>query len=374
MPIYVVTRPGPAVRALLLLCSAAACVATGCRQSNPDATSDAAERVTRTAEAGPVSMTLSVAPAEPVASQAATVRLDVIAEHGVTVTVDDYERALRAAEDHFEYRILGSDRQIAKPLGDGTLRWSYACQLEFVLAGEYELPPARLTFVDERGAENDSAPAKDGESPQPQVLNTEPLGLVVRDTAAPPPSPEELTQIGTLQPVELPRRLNWWWAAAATVVMVCIILLVIWLRRKRALEAERVVVIPAHEWALHELADLIAEDLMAKGRVQEFYYRISDIVRGYVERRFRVSAPEMTTEEFLAAASLDRRFGETNTRELERFLEACDRVKYARQIPRAEESVHLAEAARTFVDRTRERTGAVGRTMPASSTSGERAA
>jgi len=358
----------------MLVCAAAMVYVTGCRKSDQTATSDAGKQVTRTAEAGPVSMTLSVTPSEPAASEPATVRLDVIAEQGVTVTVDDYERALRDAEGHFEYRILGSERQIAKPVGDGTLRWSYAYQLEFVLAGEYELPPAHLTFVDESSADADLVSAKNAEGPEPQTLNTVSLTLVVRDTAAPPPSPEELTHISTLQPVELSRRLSWWWVAAATVFIVCVVLLMIWLGRKRALEAERVVVIPAHEWARHELAALIAEDLLAKERVQEFYYRISDIVRGYVERRFRVSAPEMTTEEFLAAASLDRRFGETNTRELERFLDACDLVKYAKQIPRAEESAHLVDAARTFVDRTRERTGAMGQTVPASSTSEERAA
>jgi len=99
---------------------------------------------------------------------------------------------------------------------------------------------------------------------------------------------------------------------------------------------------------------LIGENLIATGRVQEFYYRISDVVRGYVERRFGVSAPEMTTEEFLATAASDGRFGERNTAELNQFLNACDLVKYARRIPGPDEADAVLRAAGGFVERTRE--------------------
>ncbi len=50
------------------------------------------------------------------------------------------------------------------------------------------------------------------------------------------------------------------------------------------------------------LGALAAEGLIERGQIQSFHYRISDIVRGYVERRFTVAAPEMTTEECLASS------------------------------------------------------------------------
>jgi len=303
-------------------------------------------------------MTLSAIPGEVEVGQPLTVRLEVVAEPGVTVSVDNYENALRENDTRFETCLLAVDRQVAVPTGEGTLRWSYEYRLEFVLPGEYELPAGSVTIVDERSSGDANVPADpDRAQREPKSLRTETLALVVRDSGAQPLSPEELTQINVLQPVELPRRITWWWAAAAVAVVVFAALLVARLRKVRRQQAERVVILPAHEWARQALAALIAEDLPASGRVQEFYYRISDIVRGYVERRFQVSAPEMTTEEFLTTASADRRFGETNTAELARFLQACDLVKYARQTPQADEAGRLVGAAGTFVERTRQRVG-----------------
>ena len=111
--------------------------------------------------------------------------------------------------------------------------------------------------------------------------------------------------------------------------------------------------IPAHEWAYSQIAALIADDLVGQGRLQMFFYRISYIVRGYVERRFSVSAPEMTTEEVLSAAAADARCGPSTTSELDGFLSACDLVKYARHEPTDAECDGVLRAARGMIESTR---------------------
>ena len=63
----------------------------------------------------------------------------------------------------------------------------------------------------------------------------------------------------------------------------------------------------------------------------------------------------MTTEEFLAAALHDARFGQTITDELDRFLGACDLVKYARHDPGHDECDAVLKAAGDFVEKTRVR-------------------
>jgi len=174
---------------------------------------------------------------------------------------------------------------------------------------------------------------------------------VARDTK--PLTPEELKTVTALPPVELREPWSGWWWAMPPLLATLVTLLVVLIRRSRHRQPV-VVLIPAYEWANRQIAALVSEDLVRKGRVQEFYYRISDIIRGYVERRFGVSAPEMTTEEFLAAAASDGRFGERNSVELNEFLNACDLVKYARQIPGADEADAVLRAAGGFVERTRE--------------------
>ena len=186
------------------------------------------------------------------------------------------------------------------------------------------------------------------------TLETESLTLVVRQAAGVQLTPEEMMTITTLDPVELPRQWShWWWVSALLTIAIAAVGL--WQVRRRRKRPETVIVIPAHEWAQGKLAALLAEDLIGKGRFRVYCYRVSDIVRGYIERRFRVAAPEMTTEEFLTTAATDRRFGETTTEELDRFLTACDLVKYAKHQPTAVEAKSLLETAYAFVEQTRER-------------------
>lgn len=51
--------------------------------------------------------------------------------------------------------------------------------------------------------------------------------------------------------------------------------------------------------ALEELELLKKQMLIQKGFFEEFYVRLTQIVRTYIERKFNVKAPEQTTQEFL---------------------------------------------------------------------------
>src|SRR5258707_12752244 len=73
-----------------------------------------------------------------------------------------------------------------------------------------------------------------------------------------------------------------------------------WKRRKPTAVTETVVPLSAFEIALAALQRLRQDS----PTVEVFYTRLSDIVRQYIEDRFGLHAPERTTEEFLAEASL----------------------------------------------------------------------
>jgi len=326
----------------------------GCgRDSAEEGVTDAA--VSRTAQKGPVTITLSVTPGTMALEQHTLLTLEIIAEKGVTVLDNEYAQILGKGDRRFEYRVVRSGRRLAQLIDGGKLRWTYRSELEFFLPGEYELPPAEVSFLDVRALDED-----DGEESVPtasdgvQTLETEPLTLVVRQPEGSTMSTEELKNITRLDPIDLPKHWHLSWAPALLIGIVVIVAGAWLFGRSRRRRAEVVVRIPAHEWAQRQIAALIAEDLIVRGFVQEFHYRISAIVRGYIERRFGVSAPEMTTEEFLTAAA-DNRFGENVTGELARFLTACDLVKYARHEPGPDESEAALKAAGDFVERTRER-------------------
>jgi hypothetical protein len=77
------------------------------------------------------------------------------------------------------------------------------------------------------------------------------------------------------------------------------------------------------------------------------------IVRRYLEDRFALRAPELTTEEFLSEARRAADLTPAHRDQLTSFLEGCDRVKFAGYRPDADESLATLRAARAFVEDTR---------------------
>jgi hypothetical protein len=90
---------------------------------------------------------------------------------------------------------------------------------------------------------------------------------------------------------------------------------------------------PAHVLALAALEHVQHQDLMGQERIEEFYVRVSAILRRYVELRFGLRAPEQTTEEFLVSALATGGLIAAHRDLLETFLQHCDLVKFARHRP-----------------------------------------
>jgi hypothetical protein len=109
----------------------------------------------------------------------------------------------------------------------------------------------------------------------------------------------------------------------------------------------------AHVIAYRRLQELVDEDLIGSGRFQEFYVRLSDIIRRYIEDRFGIRAPERTTEEFLAEVSSGEILKKRDTALLDEFLAHCDLVKFAKHQPTEEEIQKSFDSAKAFIEGTR---------------------
>ena len=77
-------------------------------------------------------------------------------------------------------------------------------------------------------------------------------------------------------------------------------------------------------WA--ELDRLLKKGLPGRGRYKDFYVELTMVVRRYVQRKYGIRAPHLTTEEFLAQFRDD---GGGRRDELAKFLESADMVKFA---------------------------------------------
>jgi hypothetical protein len=105
--------------------------------------------------------------------------------------------------------------------------------------------------------------------------------------------------------------------------------------------------------ALEALARLRHESLEDPAQRAQWYVSLSGIVRLYIERRFGLRAPEMTTEEFIQSVQRDSPLSPAHRESLGGFLAECDLVKFARVLPEREAAERAFAAARDFVNQTR---------------------
>jgi len=119
-----------------------------------------------------------------------------------------------------------------------------------------------------------------------------------------------------------------------------------WLKkRRRARElAEREE--PPHLRAVREVERLEAQKLFEKGRVKEFYFRLSEILRRYLEAIRGFPAAEYTVEEIARSVHDER------DRQLLVLLRQADLVKFADVVPTAARKDEEVSAARAYIGAT----------------------
>lgn len=112
--------------------------------------------------------------------------------------------------------------------------------------------------------------------------------------------------------------------------------------------------VPPYEKAIDELSRLRAEKLCEQGKEKEFYTRLTDILRIYLNGRFGINAMEMTSTQIrrVLEANEETRLSKEN---MERVLETADFVKFAKVRPLPDDNVRAFNSAMQFVEDTKPR-------------------
>ncbi len=142
----------------------------------------------------------------------------------------------------------------------------------------------------------------------------------------------------------------WVWLGALIIGL--IIVLIIRLRRKPEVKIEVKPDIPAHIIALGKLKTLEDEELWQNNQIKRYHVALSEIVREYVENRFKVAAMEQTTEEILHFLRLSE-LTDVQKQSLRRLLMLTDLVKFAKETPLASENQEILKIAYQLVEETK---------------------
>jgi hypothetical protein len=186
---------------------------------------------------------------------------------------------------------------------------------------------------------------------------------VARGNIAPPDSTSEIFDIVApyKAPVTLGEILPW-------ILLVLIASAFIWFLLKlfrKFKKQEKVVNIPvrtepAHVIAFRELEKLRNEKLWQTGETKQYYTRLTEIIRQYLENRFLIYSLEMTTSETLEAL-LKTGFKKDDSYYLLRsVLTGADLVKFAKYKPEPDENELCFTNSWDFVTKTKEEVAVEG--------------
>ena len=222
-----------------------------------------------------------------------------------------------------------------KPL-EGQKRgvWVFTYTLDPLRPGTYVIPPQKIALTAD------------------QSIDLPSVAYEARDLTE--SERQALAELKDILPLELaPSRAYLLWAALGLFGLLLVAgAAVLYLRRKTNVSAMPEVILSPWERAQQRLKALAEKGYVETGDHEAYYVELSAIVRQYLEERFGIRAPELTTQEFIHEASSNALLKEEHRAFLIEFLKHSDYVKFARYAPTPEQMQRVFGLVERFINET----------------------
>jgi hypothetical protein len=319
---------------IILLCCSVLLLCAGCGKKTDGKADKVKFEIDKRYERGPLTVHIRADKAKMTIAETVLLELEAAIEPGYEVQMPKVDKVLEnfgiVDWDNLGDRLDPNNRVVS----------TYRYRLEPFLSGTYPIPAFTFEFNDVNGPEE-----------KKYELTTEPIDIEVTSLLGEQRAELKIEDIEDVLDMPRPKSFAWVWVLCAIVVAAAAGLW-LYLRGKRVKELVRIFK-PAHELAYERLRALVNEDLVGAGRIKEFYERISDILRHYIEHRFSLRAPERTTEEFLAELANTEVLPATEKQRLGEFLKHCDLVKFAKHNPTTELIQETFDLVKDFIEKTK---------------------
>lgn len=301
-----------------------------------------ADSQSRQVQSGPVTVSIVLDPDQPTIGDIISLTITVTAEKLVEVLMPEFGDALE------RFSIVDfAPRQMLDNSGRTVLIQKY--RLQTPSSGKHAIPPILVEYVDRRPGQKTAPEGLDA-----YEIMTERLEFEVKSVIPQGASAKLKPALGKLGPRRSEPASRWPWYLAGVLLLAVITPLAVraWIAlNKRARRRS------AFEIARMRLDQLLARPRPTSEQVDAFYVELSSIVRRYLEDRFDLRAPELTTEEFLASvgqAGVNAGLSREHHSLLREFLRQADLVKFAGVQPSSEDIERSIQTAARFLEETRE--------------------
>jgi hypothetical protein len=329
-PMHLRGMRGWAFGCVLVMLSA---LLAGCGAGEPEGTT-ADPGITKSLERGPIALVMQTDKSGLNTSETLSLTLRATVDDGYSVAFPDYPAPpadvpdtgseTADAEGPAAFSVLTQEDLPPDLLPDGRVTRGRVYTLEPFLEGSYEIPPLQVTFwKEEEGSDAKS------------TVDTEPIVIAVASVIPPGEAPEMKDIAG---PVALREPAPWGRYVIIFLLLAALAAAGYWYWfRYTPPGPPPAPPVPPHQRALEALDAVKRLRLVEQGLYKEYYIRVSDVLRHYMEEQFQLRAPERTTEEFLDDLQHNAILGLQEQLLLREFLRHCDLVKFARVEPTSQQ-------------------------------------
>lgn len=145
-----------------------------------------------------------------------------------------------------------------------------------------------------------------------------------------------------------------WLILASLLLIAALVYFIIRRRRKMPLFSRPKPADPPHVAAIKALEEVYSEKLWQNNKQKQYYTRVTDIIRIYIENRFCIHAMEKTSDEILRSFDEAALLSGSDRRKLSELFAVSDMVKFAKYIPTGEENEMSYNNAYYFVEETKQ--------------------
>ena len=209
-------------------------------------------------------------------------------------------------------------------------------------SGKQHVPSLMIEFVDRRPGER---PAPEGEDAFELITERVPFEVL---SVLPESTTLDLhPALGSIERVQFSPQASFGLGLAVVALAATGIFALWWLRRTKQVSAP-----DAYAQATTRLGSLKAKGAPNEKDMEAFFIELSSIVRVYVEGRFGLHAPELTTEEFIESAADSPDLTDSQRQFLREFLSGADAVKFAKHRPSRNAAEAAINAVTSFLEDT----------------------